>query len=62
MPRPAQLRVVRLAPDDGFYLLYCDADGRELTDTHHDSLESAFAQAEWEFGVKRAEWHLVTTG
>jgi len=62
MPHPAQLRVVQYSGDDGFYLLYCTAAGEELTDTYHDTLESAFAQADWEFGVSAAEWTIVTTG
>jgi hypothetical protein len=62
MPRPAQLRIVQFANDPGFYLLYCTTGGEELTDTYHDTLDAAFGQAEWEFGVKRPEWKIVTTG
>ena len=59
MPHPAQLRVVQFPGDEGFYLLYCTAAGEEMTDTHHATLEAAFAQAAWEFNVSAAEWTLV---
>lgn len=31
------------------------ADGSG-TDTWHETLEDAFHQAEWEFGVERSQW------
>jgi len=43
---PSELRIVRFPDDAGFYLLYFDQDGSELTDTYHDSLEEAMSQAE----------------
>jgi len=57
---PSELQVVTYAEEPGYYLLYIDADGRELTDTYHDSLEIALQQAEWEFQVKQHEWEAVT--
>jgi hypothetical protein len=62
MPRPAQLRVEQLEGDPGYYLFYCTAEGEELSDTWHDTVEGAFSQAEWEFGVRADEWTRVTTG
>ena len=56
MGRPELLKSVRYPSDTGFYLFYCGADGREMTDTLHDSIEKAQEQAEWEFGVKPSEW------
>jgi hypothetical protein len=56
LPAPSELRIVKYADDPGFYLFYCDNTGKELTDTYHDTLEGAMAQAEWEFGVKENEW------
>jgi hypothetical protein len=53
---PAKLRIVRFADDPGFYLLYLDADGNELTDTWHEALDLAQRQAEFEFGVHKDEW------
>ena len=40
----------------GVLSLYLDAKGDELTDTYHDSLEEALAQANWEFNVDPDEW------
>jgi hypothetical protein len=53
------LRIAQYPSDPGFYLLYCDGDGREMTDTYHDSLEEAMAQAEWEFETKEGEWEIM---
>jgi len=39
--------------------LYLDAEGNELTDTFHDTLDGALAQAEFEFGAKPNEWEVV---
>ena len=41
--------------DQGYYLLYEPETGPG-TDTWHQTLEDAMAQAEWEFGVTRHEW------
>jgi hypothetical protein len=59
LPPPSILKVVKYADDQGYYLFYCDMAGEEFTDTYHESLEAALAQAEWEFGVKPAEWEPV---
>jgi hypothetical protein len=40
-------------------LIHLDAGGRELTDTYHDDLEAALAQAEWELGVRSEEWQAL---
>ena len=61
LPPPSELRIVKYLDDPGFYLFYCDNSGRELTDTYHDTLEGAMAQAEWEFGVKANDWEVVTS-
>ncbi len=50
------LKIVQYAADAGFCLFYCGADGKETTDTNHDSVEEAQKQAEWEFQVKPNEW------
>lgn len=60
LSKPSELLVVRYPDDAGYYLLYCDENGSELTDTFHESLESALAQAEWEFQVKPGEWEAET--
>lgn len=59
IPTPVELRIVQYNSDPGFYLFYCDALGSELTDTYHDSIKEAMAQAEWEFEVKTGEWESV---
>jgi hypothetical protein len=33
-----------------------DSSGNEITDTYHDSLEDALAQANWEFDIEFDEW------
>lgn len=56
LPAPHSLLISELADSSGFYLFYLDADGKELNDTYHDTLEAAEHQAEIEFGVKSREW------
>jgi hypothetical protein len=60
MPQPFELRVVRDPEGHGFYLLYCDAAGIEMTDTFHLALDDAFAQAEFEFQVRADDWARFT--
>jgi len=59
LPTPKELRIAKYDDDPGFYLFYCADSGGEFTDTYHDSLEAAFAQAEHEFGVRPQEWQGV---
>lgn len=56
LPTPRELVIAQLLPDEGYYLLYLDGEGNEITDTYHESLEQALAQAKWEFGVEIDEW------
>lgn len=58
VPVPAELRIVQYSSDPGFYLFYCDESGSEMTDTYHDSMSEAMAQAEFEFNVQEAEWEV----
>ena len=62
LPVPSSLKIAKFKDDEGFYLLYLDAEGNELTDTHHETLEGALAQATWEFGVKPDEWETGAPG
>lgn len=55
-PMPVELRIVQYADDQGYYLFYCDASGKEFTDTYHESVEEAKKQAKWEFEVGPDEW------
>jgi hypothetical protein len=56
LPVPSALEIVKYRDDPGFYLLYLDGAGKEMTDTCHDSSRNAMAQAEWEFGVALTDW------
>ncbi len=56
LPPPTELKIAKYADVDGYYVLHFDADGNELTDTFHDTMEEALAQAEWEFNVRPFEW------
>jgi hypothetical protein len=56
LPAPHSLMIAQLLPDPGYYLLYLDESGEEITDTYHESLEKAFQQAEREFNVKPDDW------
>ena len=40
----------------GIIYFYLDKFGEEQADTYHETLEDAFGQAEFEFGVKKDEW------
>jgi hypothetical protein len=55
-PPPAELRIIQFSDDPGFYLLYYDATGEEITDTYHESIDEAKAQAAFEFEVTPEEW------
>lgn len=50
------LRIVQYDEDPGFYLIHSDANGREIADTYHETIDDAMAQAEWEFGIRPEEW------
>jgi len=57
IPVPTELQIVTFGPPDpGFYLLYLDSAGNELTDTFHDTVGDALLQAEREFGVRSSDW------
>jgi len=56
LPTPQSLEIAKYPDVSGYYLFYLDGNFEQLTDTFHDDLKSAFAQAEWEFGVKESEW------
>ncbi len=51
-----ELKIVQYDDSSECYLLYFDELGNELTDTLHDTLQSALKQAEFEFNVKSDEW------
>lgn len=45
------VQIVQFAGDNGFYVLYFDADNSELNDLYFDTLASAKDHIEWEFSV-----------
>jgi hypothetical protein len=49
------LEICSTSTGAGFYLMY-EPETRHGTDTWHQTLDDAFHQAEWEFGVTRSEW------
>ncbi len=59
VPVPAELQIVYYPGYQGYYLLYLDEQGNELTDTWHATLEDAMAQADFEFEVKSDDWELL---
>lgn len=52
---PEGLAVCQGGPES-FFLFYCDAAWRAVTDTWHQSLDSARAQAEFEFAGVSSTW------
>lgn len=56
LPPPTGLAIVQYPEDSGFYLLYLDAHGQEMTDTYHETIEGAMSQAEFEFNVRPPDW------
>ena len=56
---PTEIQIVKYPDDPGYYLFYLDAEGQEMTDTYHDSLDKAMIQASWEFQVKADEWEIL---
>lgn len=56
LPSPAGLQIVQFREDPGYYLMYIHAHGKVLTDTYHSTIQDAFDQANWEFGVEPSEW------
>jgi hypothetical protein len=47
-------------PTGGFYLFSLNDADEGLTDTWHEELDDAFAQAEYEFGLSRDDWTPVS--
>jgi predicted heme/steroid binding protein len=60
-PPFTKLEIATYSGDSGFYLLHICSDG-QVADTYHESLEDAFHQAEYEFGVKQTEWSMQADG
>jgi len=59
-PPFVSLEIARDPGDSGFYLLHICGNGA-TADTHHESIEAAMHQAEFEFGVQSNEWVSATS-
>ena len=56
LPHPTTLKIIKFENTEGFYLLHFDTWGNEITDTFHETIDDAMAQADWEYQVKSDEW------
>ncbi len=56
---PYELRIGKYEDDPGYYLFHFDKEGKEMTDTYHDSLQEALKQAEIEFNITFDEWEIL---
>jgi len=61
-PPFSALSIVQCDGDAGYDLLYLDAEGNEITDTWHQTIEDAMRQAEFEYAGISAEWQDVGKG
>lgn len=59
VPPPKSLQIIRYPDSDDVYLVHLDSQGEGLTDTFHESLEDAMAQAQREFSVDAGEWVII---
>ncbi len=57
--KPNALKIIQFPEDPGFYLIYIDNEGSEMTDTYHDTLPDALEQAWFEFQVDKSDWIFV---
>jgi hypothetical protein len=56
MGQPAGLAICQVDGETCYYLFGCDAEWCSFSDTWHETLEDAMAQAEHEFEGTRATW------
>ena len=61
LPRPFFLQIAKYDDDSGFYLFYLNENMEELTDTYHKTIEKAYDQANWEFGIEAKDWNEVNS-
>lgn len=55
----AGLAICQYAGKDCFYLFGCDSEWNTLSDTWHQTLDEAKAQAEFEYSGVSSTWHNV---
>lgn len=59
LPPAKRLEIGVFEPGNGYYLVHYDDDGGVQTNTFHETLDSAFAQADWEFAIPKDAWTAV---
>ncbi len=59
VPPPVALAIVTFGERE-FNLIHLDGEGRELTDTRHESLDDALAQGLRESTIQPADWDVVS--
>ena len=52
----AEIRVMQLEGDAGYYIFYCDSHGGELNDLSFDTLEDVKQHLLFEFGPAIDDW------
>jgi hypothetical protein len=52
----SRLAIARYPGQPGYYLFYCDEAWSVMTDTWHESMENAEAQAEFEYTGSKNAW------
>jgi hypothetical protein len=52
------LAICRYDHDQGFYLFYCDSAWCPQTDTYHDTMDDAKAQASFEYNNLQTRWNV----
>jgi hypothetical protein len=57
LPDPVEVEAVE--EDGAVYLFRLDASGKCIADTWHETMESAKAQANFEFGIDERDWKEV---
>lgn len=57
-PAFVSLEIAAYPGEESCYLFHICDDG-QVADTWHQTLDDAFDQAEWEFGVRQGEWRVV---
>ena len=50
------LAICKYADSEEFYLFYCNESWECITDTYHETVESAIDQAEFEFITSKSDW------
>jgi hypothetical protein len=56
---PSKLCIAQYPNDSGYYLFYYGANGEEINDTYHDTLEEAKEQAAFAFTIADEYWVIL---